>query len=136
MRDLLPILVTGLLSGGIFAAVASLVTSRAVSAKTRTEAQGLAAKLPAEVDSVVVQGAEAAVLTMKAALDSATGRIAQLEAERDNDRQRIADLEAKVKRLEGKVQAAERALGDARTAGAALRAELEEFIAEQDRRRK
>ena len=135
MRDLLPVVVTGLLSGGIFGAIGALISSRAVSRKTNAEAQGLAAKLPAEVDSVVVQGAEAAVLTMKAALDSATGRIAQLEAERDADRQRIADLEAKVKRLEGKVNAAERALASAREEGAALREELGAFIREQNKRR-
>lgn len=129
------LVVTGLLSGGVFAAVGALITSKATARKTSAEAESLAAKLPAEVDSVVVQGAEQAVLTMKAALESATSRIAQLEEEREGDRKRIAELEAKVKRLEGKVTAAERALGDARSEGAALRVELEDFIAEQNRRR-
>lgn len=128
-------IVTVLLSGGLFAAIATLVTSKATARKTGAEAHALTAKLPAEVDSVVVQGAESAVLTMKAALDSATERIAQLEAEREADRKRIADLEAKVNQLRRKVERAEEALGDARQAGAALRSELEDFMREQARRR-
>lgn len=129
------LIVTGLLSGSIFAAVATLIASKATARKTNAEAKGLAAKLPAEVDSVVVQGAESAVLTMKAALESATERIAQLEHERESDRKRIAELEGKVNELRRKVERAEDALGDARKAGADLRAELEAFINEQARRR-
>lgn len=132
---LLQLIITGILSGSVVGAAATLITSRAVARKTGVEARALDAKLPAEVDSVVVQGAEAAVLTMKAALDSASTRLAQVERERDEDRKRIAELEAKVRKLEAKVNAAERALGDARQAGAALREELESFIRAQDRRR-
>lgn len=134
-RSVLELLVTALLSGSIFAAIATLIVSRSTARKNHADAKAVDAKLPAEVDSVIVQGAESAVLTMKAALDSATGRIAQLETEREEDRKRIAELEAKVRRLEAKVSTAERALTDARNAGVALREELTDFMREQQRRR-
>lgn len=128
-------LITVILSGSVFGAVAALITSKATARKTHSEAKALDAKLPAEVDSVVVQGAESAVLLMRSALESAQARISQLEQEREADRKRIAELEAKVAGLEAKVQRAEAALADARTAGASLRKELEDFVAEQRRRR-
>lgn len=129
--DLVTVIVTGLLTGGIGTGVGALIVGRATARKTNSEAKQLEAKLPAEVDSLVVQGAEAAVLTMRSALESATARIAQLEQERAGDRERIADLEAKVEQLRRKVETAERALGEARQAGADLRAELESFVREQ-----
>lgn len=135
MSDAIVTIVTALLAGGLGTGVGALITGRATARKTVSEAKAVDAKLPAEVDSVVVQGAEAAVLTMKAALESATSRIATLESERAQDRERIADLERKVDQLRRKVETAERALGEARQAGAALRLELEEFVREQDRRR-
>lgn len=128
-------LVTTLLAGGLGTGIGALVTGRANARKTTTEAKAIDAKLPAEVDSVVVQGAEAAVLTMRSALESATNRIAQLEQEREGDRKRIAELEAKVEDLRRKVETAERALGDARLAGQELRRELEAFVKDQKERR-
>lgn len=127
-------LVPLILGGGFLGAVATLVTSRAVAGKTRAEAAGVAAKTPAEVDSIVVQGAEAAVLTMRAALESATARIAELEADRARDRQRIADLESRLDELRAKVERAERALGEARDAGLMLREELASLRRDSDRR--
>ena len=128
-------LITVVLSGSVFGAIAALITSKATARKTHAEAKALDAKLPAEVDSVVVQGAESAVLLMRSALESAQARISQLEREREADRQRIAELEAKVNNLEAKVRRAEAALADARTSSAALRAELEDFLTEQRRRK-
>lgn len=133
--DLITVAVTALLTGGLGTGVGALIAGRANAAKTVTEAKALDAKLPAEVDSVVVQGAEAAVLTMRNALESATNRIQQLEHEREADRRRIAELEAKVEDLRAKVEAAERALGDARQAGTELRRELEEFVRDQQGRK-
>lgn len=128
------IVVTVLLSGGIFGAVATLLTSRANARKTNVETDKAKATLPAEVDSVVVQGAEAAVLTMKQALDSAQDRITQLEKERENDRHRIGALERKVDELRKKVERAEDALGVARRASDDLRRELEAFLTESNGR--
>ena len=133
--DLVTVIVTGLFTGGIGTGIGALIVGRATARKTTSEARQLDAKLPAEVDSVVVQGAEAAVLTMRSALESATNRIAQLEQERAGDRQRIADLEGKVEQLRRKVEAAELALGDARRAGTELREELEQFVRDQQGRK-
>lgn len=128
-------IVIALLGGGLLGGLASFIVGRATARKTNSEAAAVDAKLPAEVDSVVVQGAETAVLTMKQALDSATARIAQLEGEREADRKRIADLEAKVQRLQGKVDAAGRSLQAARREGAELRDEFSAFLREQDHRK-
>lgn len=135
MTDLVAVIVTGLLTGGIGTGVGALIVGRANARKTVTEARALDAKLPAEVDSIAVQGAEAAVLTMQSALESAAARIKQLEEERESDRKRIADLEQRVTDLRAKVEAADAALGEARRAGIELRRELEQFVAEQQRRR-
>lgn len=134
-EQLVTVAVTALLSGGLGAGIAALINARATAGKTHTEAKAIDAKLPAEVDSVVVQGAEAAVLTMRSALESATQRIAELEEDRASDRRRIADLERKVEELRAKVEKAERALGEARQAGADLRRELTEFARDRDTRR-
>ena len=128
-------IVTVVLSGGLGAGAASLITSRAMARKTKSETNAIDAKLPAEVDSVVVQGAEQAVLTMDAALKSAQARISQLEQERAGDRARITELEAKVDRLQGKVEQAERAVRAARTEGAELRAELDALVRDQGSRK-
>lgn len=128
-------IVVALLGGGIVGAIGSLIVGRATARKTIAEAQAIDRRLPAEVDSVVVQGAEAAVLTMERALESATGRIRQLEQERDADRARIRELEAKVERLQQQVEAAEQSLAVARREGAEVRDELAAFIREQDARK-
>lgn len=124
--DVITVVVTG---------IGALIVGRATARKTTSEARQLDAKLPAEVDSVVVQGAEAAVLTMRSALESATARIRELEEDREADRRRIGELEAKVEELRAKVEVAEAALGDARKAGTELRAELEQFVRDRSHRR-
>lgn len=128
--------------GAIAAAAVALISGRATAHKTGAETRGLEAKLPAEVDSVVVQGAEAAVLTMDKALKAAQARIDDLEAarqrdaeERARDRKRMAELEAQVDDLRTKVDHAESALKAARQAGEALTAELKRLTAEQDQRK-
>lgn len=135
LGDLLPVVVTGILSGGIGAGIATLIKARSEARNLDASARAVEAKLPAEVDSVVVQGAEAAVLTMRSALESATARIAELEEDRAEDRARIAELEQKVRELEAKVRRAEEALTEARDAGASLRRELAEFARDRDHRR-
>lgn len=122
--DVAQVAVTALLSGGGAAALATLMTSRSLSRKTDAEAHGIASKAPAERDNVIVKGAEAAVLTMQAALVSAQSRIGELEADRDSDRARIAELEQRLEVVQSRVQVAEDALGDARRVGEQLRLEL------------
>ncbi len=135
------LLAVATLLSAVGAAIGALATSRATAGKTVIEAKGLAAKLPAEVDSVVVQGAEAAVITMAKALESANARIDELTAarardaeERAKDRARMAELEAQVDDLRTKVDHAEAALKMAREAGETLTAQLKQLTAEQDNR--
>jgi septal ring factor EnvC (AmiA/AmiB activator) len=135
MPDFLTLVVTVVLSGGLAGGAASLITGRAMARKTTAEAKSLAAKLPAEVDSVVVQGAEQAVLTMSRALESATTRIGQLEQERADDAERIKKLERDLEALRRKVGTAERALQVATAATASLQAELSEFVRSTQTRR-
>lgn len=133
-EQLVTIAVTSLMSGSVFAAAATWITSRATARKTMTETRVLETKLPPEAGNIVVEGATAAVLTMQRALESADGRIKQLEKERESDRERMAELEAKVRRLEAKVSTAEKAASEARQDGAVLRKEIEQLIKEQRKR--
>lgn len=135
MSSLLTVVVTGILSGGLGAGVAALIVGRATAKKTNSEGQAIDAKTPVEVDSIAVQGAETAVLTMQRALESAEARIAELTRDRAADRKRIVELEAKVDELRSKVNAAEEATASARRAGEELRSELRSFIEEQGNRR-
>lgn len=125
------VVISGVLSGGIVAAVATLWTARTNAHKTNADVDALMAKLPVEVDSISVQGAEAAVLTMKAALESARSHIVQLEKDRESDRLRIAQLERRVDELQDRVKAASRALWIAHTDSEAIRAELAALQTEQ-----
>jgi len=132
--EALPLLVTAILGGGMGAGIATLIKARSEARSLDAGAKAVEAKLPAEVDSVVVQGAEAAVLTMRSALEGAQARITELEEDRAADRERIAELESKVRQLEAKVRRAEEALTEARDAGASLRKELAEFARDRDHR--
>jgi nucleotide-binding universal stress UspA family protein len=127
--------VVGVLGGGLAGGIGSLLTGRALVRKAASEAKAIDAKLPAEVDSVVVAGAEAAVLVMDKALTSATLRIAQLEEEAEAHRQRIRDLELKVGDLEVKATKAETAAREAREQGRELRQQLQAMVREQGPRR-
>lgn len=118
------VIVTGLLSGGFVGAVATLVTSRSVARKTNAEEHALRSRAPAERDNIIVTGAEAAVLTMKAALESAQTRIGELERDRESDRRRIVELEQRIDSLRSRVDVAETALGEARALGDELAVEL------------
>lgn len=109
MPDLVTVLAAAFGSGGAAAAIVAIITSRATAQKTRAEAEKIGATSDAEVDSV-------AMATMRAALESAQGRIDSLTAERKADReyytQRIEELEARVETLRAEVRAAERRLAD------------------------
>ena len=121
------LVVTGLLSGGLFAALATVLTSRSTARRTNVEADGIKEKAPAERDNIVVTGAQAAVLTMQAALESAQTRIAHLEKDRESDRQRIEELEARLEGMQGRLEKAEADLGEARRIGHELRSELRDL---------
>lgn len=135
MNPVVTALVSGVVGGGLFGGIGSFLVNRSIAHKTAHETRAADLKLPAEMDSLTVQGAEQAVLTMKAALESAAGRITQLEAERASDRQRIVDLEAKVRDLQRQVESANRSVTEAHRRGQEIQAELAAFRQDQARRR-
>lgn len=99
MNPLTTLVITGVLGGGLVQGIATLISSRSTAKKLSTERKSIDAKLPAEVDSVIVTGAEQAVLSMSKALEAADRRIAELErrekaAERTIEQLRrdVADL--------------------------------------------
>lgn len=99
MNPLTTLVITGVLGGGLVQGIATLISSRSTAKKLATERKSIDAKLPAEVDSVIVTGAEQAVLSMSKALEAADRRIAELErrekaAERTIEQLRrdVADL--------------------------------------------
>jgi Na+/phosphate symporter len=129
------------LVGAVAGALTTAMTGRSTARKSDVESEGIAAKLPAEVDSVVVQGAEQAVITMAKALEAANQQNAQLLEENERqrvgrieDRQRIEALEAKVRELLSQVDRAESALHQAREATGLVSRELEQLKASQDQR--
>ncbi len=53
-------------------------------------------KAPAEVDSIIVNGAETAVVALKAVLEAETARANRAEAERDRALERVASMEIRL----------------------------------------
>lgn len=98
--DILAAVVTAVLSGGIFAGVASLYNARK--------------KAPAERDSVIVRGAEKAVLTLQATLAAETKRADRAEAALVAEQVRITEKDARIAALETKLDALQAALDAAR----------------------
>lgn len=132
---IITLIVSIIVAAGGGAGIASLITGRAIARKTGAESAAIDAKLPAEVDSITVQGAEQAVLVMQRTLETVQADNAQLRKDREADRQRITELEDKVRELERKVTHAEDALGDARREAGQVRAELTSFLNDQQHRR-
>lgn len=132
--DSLPTLITGGLGGGVLTAIGSLIKSRASGRVDNATATAAVAKLPGEVVNVNLAGAEAAVLTMRSALESAHLRIQQLAAEQGADRVRIAELEEQLRVYREKAEAAEQMFREAQAVGAELATQLERFRADQDAR--
>jgi len=129
------------LATAVGAAGGTIISGWATHRRSTAEAHGIEAKVPVEVDSIAIQGAGAAVLTMEVALRAAQKQITDLQAarqqdaeERARDRKRMAELEAQVDDLRAKVDHAEAALKAAKDAGESLTAELKRLTAEQDQR--
>jgi len=108
-------------------AIATFVKGKSEARKTDAETRTLNARTPIELDSLAVQGADAAVLTMQRSLQSAEATIIRLERERDHDRGRIEQLEARIVSLQ-------ETLTEAQTALTGLRQELGQFVTEQGTR--
>src|SRR5690242_11496897 len=90
MNEVVSLVVTGVLGGGVFKAVESIYRAWTDSREKKSLAEQIGAKTPAEIESVSVK-------TMTYALTSAESRIRSLEAESVRDREhyeaRIAVIE-------------------------------------------
>lgn len=107
MEALLVPIIVALLGGG---ALTALVTY--LNAKRRA---------PAEIDSIVVQGAEAAVLSLQRAVDAANARANDVAVERDRLAAEIARKDQRIMALETQLDRLQKMLNDARDEIAAIR---------------
>ncbi|GAB3988903.1 hypothetical protein [Nocardioides marmoraquaticus] len=124
MNPLVELLLAGLLGGSLWQGISSLRQSGWLARKAKAETIAVDAKTPVEVDSIVVQGAEQAVLTMSKALDAANNDNAQLRAENASLRDEARALHLEVAELRKKVDAAEAATAVAKRASEALEERL------------
>lgn len=141
MSDWLTLLVSVILSVGGGAGIASLVTARSIRARNEAETQILREKAPVEVDSIAVQGAEQAVLTMQRSMaaaekraERAERRISTLEQERDEDRRTIERLQTQLREVSLQAEHAEQAASAARQQASSLQEQLGELQRTYDRR--
>lgn len=100
VRDLTPYVVTALLSGSLWGAVASLRSSKALArradaegTKAEAEAEHIEHESPVKIGAISVQGADAAVLTMERALAATERRAEQAEAGKRRAEERVEELE-------------------------------------------
>lgn len=117
--------VSFILGGGAWAAIAQLRKGWADANKTDAETETLQARRGVEVDSVVVQGAEATVLMMRSALERADAENIRLTEAAARDR-------ARIEQLEGRIESLQETLTEAQNALTGLRAELGRFTADHD----
>lgn len=115
-------------------AIASIVTSKYTNRKLVTESNVAERKLPAEVDTIIAQAADTAVLAMDKVIKTQDARLTDMEAEREAMKLRMKELEAEVRTLRRQVEAAEKSLDLARKSGEELSTKLAQISAEQDRR--
>jgi chromosome segregation ATPase len=94
--DWLPLVVTGLLSGGAGSAVAAIVTARAASRRAKLDERAQ----PAQIESTFLGGAEKAVQALALALDRAQAEINDLKRERDEERLKSREKDRRIQELE------------------------------------
>jgi predicted nuclease with TOPRIM domain len=92
--------VSTLLSGGLLAAIGAIIVNRRQARKIDVESDDIVAKRPAEIDSVIVTGAEKTVLIMERANDTLVGQLARQKTEAD---ERAANLSAQNGALRARV---------------------------------
>ncbi len=98
--DLLTAVVVALLSGGTLAAFFTYKIAKR--------------KAPAEVDSIVVQGAESAVLSLQKANEVERHRAERAERDRDALRAEVARKDARIEALERQLDRAQEMLNQVR----------------------
>lgn len=94
--DWIALIVTALLSGGLATAIASIITARVAARRVNIEERAA----PAQVQSILVGGAEKAVATLVIALEWAEAEIRDLKEESDASRVREQAKDARIAELE------------------------------------
>lgn len=98
--DLVPLLLPLLLGGGLITALVTLYRAK----KT----------VPVERDSIIVTGAQGAVLALEKSLQAETARADRCSAEVEELRKDLADLERKLNNAQGTILALQATLDDMR----------------------
>ena len=119
------VIVVAILGTGTASVLLTLFTARRTAGKIGMETTVMSAKLPAEVDSIVVQGAENSILIMQ-------GVNARLVAELERKDMEIARKDAHIERLERMVDLLRDQVEQATTTAVALRKEIEAFRQDGD----
>lgn len=94
--DWVTLLVTAILSGGACTAVASIITARAMSRQATVREKSA----PAEIQSILLGGAEKAVASLVVALEWAEVEIRELKEESEASRLRELAKDARIAELE------------------------------------
>lgn len=111
MNELLTLIISGILSGGIIGAGVSVYTARR--------------KVPAERDSLIVTGAETAVSTLERTLAAETRRAERAE-------KRVGELEEALTRKDARIEALEARLDDLQQALNEAREELHRILSYEE----
>lgn len=106
MNDILTVVVSLLMGGGVWAGVSAFIKSFAENKKTKAEAADVGAKTPLETESI-------SVATMALSLKNAAETIARLEGEGKTIRERLDSIEEQMRRNEEQARFLRRALGAA-----------------------
>lgn len=120
MNAALVALISVVLGGGLFTGVGALLRALATARNLRAAQEVAGVKLPSEVDSVIVSGAEKAVLTMQHALEAAERRIAELERREEEAERIIGELRHELTDLRGQIDTCHRQLEQAQSRVTAL----------------
>jgi septal ring factor EnvC (AmiA/AmiB activator) len=121
-------------------AVGAVYGSRITGRKINSESKVAETKLPAEVDSIIAQATDTAILAMDKVIKAQAERIDEEVAAREREarahaeetgkmREQLTRLEEEVEKLRARVVDAETALGSARELAASLGEQLRDALA-------
>jgi predicted RNase H-like nuclease (RuvC/YqgF family) len=119
------LIVAAVFSAGTAAIITAVYTGRNSARRIGVEADGIAAKTPAEVDSIAIQGAEATVLMMQGVNQALLRENERLAHKNEQLEALIAKLDKQLESYRERVEAAETALRAANQQYDELRQELD-----------
>jgi septal ring factor EnvC (AmiA/AmiB activator) len=119
------LIVAAVFSAGTAAIITAVYTGRNSARRIGVEADGIAAKTPAEVDSIAIQGAEATVLMMQGVNQALLRENERLSTQLTQRDKIIDKLETQLESYRARVEAAETALRSANAQYDVLRQEID-----------